>query len=78
MTSHTPQTPAPHPPLNPTLPPPPPRASCLQVDYSGFSTINTQRFGQKFVGKVANPNDMVLWQKAPQRKAKARGGGAPC
>ncbi len=23
-----------------------------QVDYSGFSTINTQRFGQKFVGKV--------------------------
>ena len=47
-----------------------PRASPLQVDYSGFSTINTQRFGQKFVGKVANPNDMVLWQKAAARKAK--------
>ncbi|KAL4422894.1 hypothetical protein ABPG75_009091 [Micractinium tetrahymenae] len=51
----------------------------LRVDYSGFSTINTQRFGQKFVGKVANPNDMVLWQKAPQRKAKeaAAAGMAP-
>jgi hypothetical protein len=24
----------------------------LRVDYSGFSTINSQRFGQKFVGKV--------------------------
>jgi len=24
----------------------------LQVDYSGFSTINPQRFGQKYVGKV--------------------------
>lgn len=25
----------------------------LQVDYSGFMTINPQRFGQKYVGKVA-------------------------
>jgi double-strand break repair protein MRE11 len=41
-----------------------------QVDYSGFTTINTQRFGQRFVGKVANPTDIVLWQKAPARKAK--------
>lgn len=24
----------------------------LQVDYSGFMTINPQRFGQKYVGKV--------------------------
>lgn len=23
-----------------------------QVDYSGFMTINPQRFGQKYVGKV--------------------------
>lgn len=51
------------------------RSTAPQVDYSGFSTINTQRFGQKFVGKVANPHDMVLWQKAPQRRAKARMGG---
>jgi double-strand break repair protein MRE11 len=27
----------------------------LRVDYSGFSTINSQRFGQKFVGKVRPP-----------------------
>lgn len=31
----------------------------LRVDYSGFTTINTQRFGQKFVGRVANPNDII-------------------
>ncbi|GAB4820162.1 hypothetical protein N2152v2_007208 [Parachlorella kessleri] len=42
----------------------------LRVDYSGFSTINTQRFGQVFVGKVANPHDMILWQKAAARKQK--------
>lgn len=42
----------------------------LQVDYTGFSTINAQRFGQKFVGKVANPHDILLWHKAPARKAK--------
>lgn len=35
----------------------------LQVDYTGFSTINVQRFGQKFVGKVANPHDVLLWHK---------------
>ena len=42
----------------------------VQVDYTGFSTINAQRFGQKFVGKVANPHDTLLWHKAPVRKAK--------
>ena len=42
----------------------------LQVDYTGFSTINAQRFGQRFVGKVANPHDILLWHKAPVRKAK--------
>lgn len=31
----------------------------LRVDYSGFSTCNPQRFGQRFVGKVANPNDIL-------------------
>lgn len=43
-----------------------------QVDYTGFSTINAQRFGQKFVGKVANPHDILLWHKAPVRKAKVQ------
>lgn len=46
--------------------PPQPRAT--QVDYTGYSTINAQRFGQKFVGKVANPHDMLTWAKAAQRR----------
>lgn len=49
---------------------PPPSPPSVQVDYTGFSTINTQRFGQQFVGKVANPHDMILWQKAPKRAEK--------
>jgi len=31
----------------------------LQVDYSGFSTINPQRFGQKYVGKV--PKSLIWY-----------------
>ena len=42
----------------------------VRVDYSGFSTINTQRFGQGFVGRVANPNDIILWTKPPARRQK--------
>ena len=45
----------------------------LRVDYTGFSTINAQRFGQQFVGKVANPHDLLLFQKAPTRKPKVYG-----
>lgn len=42
----------------------------LRVDYSGgFSTINPQRFGQKFVGKVANPNDILLFHKSSKKRA---------
>ncbi|KAK9844671.1 hypothetical protein WJX74_005353 [Apatococcus lobatus] len=48
----------------------------LRVDYSGFSTINTQRFGQHFVGKVANPNDVLLWQKAAARRVKKNEDGS--
>lgn len=44
----------------------------LRVDYTGFSTINAQRFGQRFVGRVANPHDLLLFQKAPARKPKVR------
>lgn len=40
----------------------------LRVDYTGFSTINSQRFGQKFVSKVANPHDVLHWHKAAARK----------
>lgn len=36
----------------------------LKVEYSGgFSTINPQRFGQRFVGRVANPNDILLFHR---------------
>ncbi|GMH38267.1 hypothetical protein BSKO_06151 [Bryopsis sp. KO-2023] len=48
----------------------------LRVDYTGFSTINSQRFGQKFVNKVANPHDIIMWSKAAKRKeAEAAGKG---
>ncbi|KAG1655635.1 hypothetical protein FOA52_008873 [Chlamydomonas sp. UWO 241] len=45
----------------------------LRVDYTGFSTINAQRFGQKFVNRVANPQDLLVWHKAPVRKARPDG-----
>jgi hypothetical protein len=40
----------------------------LKVEYSGFDTISQQRFGQQFVGKVANPNDILLFYR---KKASA-------
>ncbi|XP_073033146.1 double-strand break repair protein MRE11 isoform X4 [Primulina eburnea] len=39
----------------------------VKVDYSGFMTINPQRFGQKYVGKVANPQDILIFSKASRR-----------
>ena len=58
----------------------------LKVDYGGYSTINPQRFGQRFVGRVANPAEIVLFQKtkvkrreeraaAEAQKRKGKGGG---
>ena len=44
----------------------------LRVDYTGCTTINSQRFGQKFVGKVANPHDVLHWHKAAAKRQKAR------
>lgn len=35
----------------------------LKVEYSGFSTVNPSRFGQRFVGTVANPNEILLFYK---------------
>ncbi|MCO5557015.1 hypothetical protein L7F22_010570 [Adiantum nelumboides] len=43
----------------------------IKVDYTGYSTINPQRFGQKFVGKVANPHDILLFTKAAKRRQAA-------
>ncbi|XVE50398.1 hypothetical protein DITRI_Ditri01bG0159500 [Diplodiscus trichospermus] len=42
----------------------------VKVDYSGFMTINPQRFGQKYVGKVANPQDILIFSKASKRSKK--------
>ncbi|XP_057777830.1 double-strand break repair protein MRE11 isoform X2 [Salvia miltiorrhiza] len=39
----------------------------IKVDYSGFMTINPQRFGQKYVGKVANPQDILIFSKASKK-----------
>jgi hypothetical protein len=36
----------------------------LRVDYTGFSTIHSQRFGNAFKDKVANPGDILLWSKS--------------
>ncbi|XP_062184298.1 double-strand break repair protein MRE11 isoform X2 [Phragmites australis] len=40
----------------------------IKVDYSGFSTINPQRFGQKYVGKVANPQDILIFSKQAKKR----------
>ncbi|KAJ0047190.1 hypothetical protein Pint_04423 [Pistacia integerrima] len=44
----------------------------IKVDYSGFMTINPQRFGQKYVGKVANPQDILIFSKSA-RKGRSEG-----
>ena len=35
----------------------------IRVEHNGFSTLNNQRFGAKFVGDVANPSDMLLFHR---------------
>lgn len=45
----------------------------VKVDYSGFMTINPQRFGQKYVGKVANPQDILIFSKAARVKGRNEG-----
>eukprot|EP00873_Tetraselmis_striata_P044520 jgi/Tetstr1/464784/TSEL_009530.t1 len=49
----------------------------LRVDYTGFSTINVQRFGQRFVKRVANPQDILIFSKhaARQQQAEQQGAG---
>ena len=58
----------------------------LKVDYTGYSTCNPQRFGQRFVDRVANPCEILLFQKtkvkrrleaaAKEAAKRARGGAA--
>ncbi|KAG8086895.1 hypothetical protein GUJ93_ZPchr0010g11290 [Zizania palustris] len=42
----------------------------VKVDYYGFSTIIPQRFGHKYIGKVANPNDILVLSRSTQRHRK--------
>ena len=48
----------------------------LRVDPRGLPTVNQQRFGSQFVGLVANPGDLVTFQKkkATAKAAAADGG----
>lgn len=46
----------------------------IRVDHTGFPKLNIQRFGAKFVGRVANPEDLLLHHK--QRKIAVRSGAA--
>ena len=47
----------------------------LRVDHAQFSTLNNQRFGAQFVGQVANPGDILLFQKNKARRPGQQGGG---
>lgn len=53
-----------------------------QVEYTGFSAINVQRFGQPFVNRVANPKDILLFFRRralaarPDRRPAAAAAGA--
>jgi double-strand break repair protein MRE11 len=44
----------------------------LRVDYTGFSPINPARFGQRFVGRVANANEILHFTR---KRPKTEGGG---
>lgn len=36
----------------------------LKVDYTGFSTLNPQKFGARFVERVANPSSMLKFHRS--------------
>lgn len=40
----------------------------LRIDYTGYDLIRCQEIQKRFAGKVANPDDMLLWFKKPKRK----------
>jgi double-strand break repair protein MRE11 len=45
----------------------------LRVEHAGFSPVNNQRFGAKFVGVVANPTEILLFHR--KREGLMGGGG---
>lgn len=44
----------------------------LRVEHSGFETVGNQSFGQQFIHRVANPDDVLLFHK---KKMTADAGG---
>ena len=46
----------------------------VRVDYTGFEKLSAQRFGQHFVGKVANPSEVLLLSK--KKTISVRGNNA--
>ena len=43
----------------------------LRVEHTGFARLNVSKFGQRFVGKVANPDELLLFYK--QKLTTVRG-----
>ncbi|KAJ1445572.1 Metallo-dependent phosphatase-like protein [Pelagophyceae sp. CCMP2097] len=44
----------------------------LRVDHTGFAMVNSQRFGGRFVGKVANPSTILHFTRAKKVNAPAQ------
>ena len=42
------------------------------MEHSGFPRVNVSRFGQKFVGRVANPDDLLLFYKQKVLTTRSR------
>ena len=56
-------------------PEPPPKLPLirLRVDYTGYSTCNPQKFGQRFVDRVANPAEILLFHRKAKKRTAASG-----
>lgn len=52
--------------------PPPLPLIRLRVEHTEFESFNTQRFGQQFVGKVANPKDILHFHRKRSSKSTAK------
>lgn len=44
----------------------------LRVEHTGFPVLHNQRFGSKYVGKVANPNDILLFYRRQKERATTK------
>ncbi|GAB9471971.1 DNA repair protein [Globisporangium polare] len=43
----------------------------LRVEHTGFPVLHNQRFGSRFVGKIANPNDILLFYRRKKERVFA-------